>query len=218
MPEFPSQPIAPSEFFERFVPSAFAEAGLPAELRGLRLELGVRLEGEGGGEWLYQLEGGALHLVAGSRESAALTLVQSVADWRGALWEGRGGVVGRQAAGLLRPGARSESGASPQAALGADVLGQLQHLDGMIRMAVTGGDGGDWSVAFRLGPGPIPAEPTATLTIAADDAEALVRGELAPLEAFMAGRIQVDGDMTLVMQLQAIQMQASAGSSGSSAA
>jgi putative sterol carrier protein len=35
------------------------------------------------------------------------------------------------------------------------------------------------------------------------------RGELNPMEAFMAGRIQVAGDMTLLMQLQSAQMQAS---------
>jgi putative sterol carrier protein len=34
------------------------------------------------------------------------------------------------------------------------------------------------------------------------------RGELNPVEAFMAGRIQIAGDLTLVMQVQAIQMQA----------
>jgi len=34
------------------------------------------------------------------------------------------------------------------------------------------------------------------------------RGELDPLAAFMVGRIRVEGDMTLVMPMQAIQMQA----------
>jgi putative sterol carrier protein len=43
------------------------------------------------------------------------------------------------------------------------------------------------------------------------------RGELNPMEAFMAGRIKVAGDMTLMMQMQAIQMQAAqaAAASGS---
>ena len=34
------------------------------------------------------------------------------------------------------------------------------------------------------------------------------RGELDPLQAFMAGRIEVSGDMTLVLQMQAVLMQA----------
>jgi putative sterol carrier protein len=77
-------------------------------------------------------------------------------------------------------------------------------------MCVTGGEGGDWSVALKLGPGDIPAEPTTTVSIGAEDAAALERGELNPLEAFMGGRIQVAGDLTLLMQMQAIQMQAAA--------
>ena len=73
---------------------------------------------------------------------------------------------------------------------------------------MSGGEGGDFAVGFKLGPGAIPAQPTATLSLSEADAAAMERGELDPLEAFMAGRIRVDGDMTLVMQMQAIQMQA----------
>ena len=65
-------------------------------------------------------------------------------------------------------------------------------------------------MAFKLGPGPIPPEPTATLSFTAEDAAALERGELDPMQAFMSGRIQITGDRTIVMQMQAIQMQAAA--------
>ena len=37
------------------------------------------------------------------------------------------------------------------------------------------------------------------------------RGELDPLQAFMAGRVRIAGDMALLMQMQAIQMQAQTG-------
>jgi hypothetical protein len=137
--------------------------------------------------------------------------VQTVEDWRGALWEGRGGAIGRQAAAVFRP----DSLASPTpGALGEPpspaALALMQGLDGLIRMVVTGAEGGDWGVAFKLGPGDIPAEATTTIRISAEDAAAMERGELNPIEAFLAGRIQVAGDMTLVMQMQAIQMQAAA--------
>ena len=89
-------------------------------------------------------------------------------------------------------------------------LEQLRALDGVIRLVVTGGDGGDWSVAFKLGPGEIPEEPTTTVSVSHEDAEKMQSGELNPMEAFMAGRIQVAGDMALMMQMQAIQMQAAA--------
>ena len=62
------------------------------------------------------------------------------------------------------------------------------------------------ATGFKLGPGDIPAEPNTKVTLTADDAAALERGELNPLEAFMAGRIQVDGDVALLMQMQAAAM------------
>ena len=65
-------------------------------------------------------------------------------------------------------------------------------------------------MSFKLGPGAIPEEATTTITITAEDADAMADGTLDPMQAFMAGRIQVAGDMALMMQMQAIQMQAAA--------
>ncbi len=224
--ELPAQPISAQEFFERFLPKAFAEGGLPSGAERIDLKLGISLEGEGGGEWLFHLKNGSLSIEPGSREEAAVSLRQSVADWRGALWERRGGAFGQQAAALFQQGALSAGGAlgaASAAALQPGVLSQLQGLDGEIRMVVTGGEGGDWALALKLGPGVFPDEPSTTISVTAEDAEAMGRGELDPLQAFMAGRIQVAGDMALMMQVQAIQMQAahaaatpSAGSSSES--
>ncbi|MCI0548857.1 MAG: SCP2 sterol-binding domain-containing protein [Candidatus Rokubacteria bacterium] len=207
MPEFPASPISPSEFFERFLPKAFLEADLPEELGAVELTLGVRLEGEGGGEWLVHLRGGSARVEPASRATAAFTVVQSVEDWRGALWEGRGGAIGRQAAAVFRPGARPP-GAGDLGPPSPAVLAQMQSLSGLVRVCVLDGAGGDWTLGLQLGPGEILAEPTTIVSIRAEDADALERGELNPLEAFMGGRIQVAGDLTLLMQIQAIQMQA----------
>lgn len=210
MAELPASPVLPKEFFESWLPGAYAESGLADESQGLEVTLGVRLEGEEGGEWLMHLRAGALEVEPGSREEAAFSVVQSVADWRGALWEERGGFLGRQAASLFRPEARAAAAPGGMGSLAPSpaALGQLSGLDGLIRMVVAGGAGGDWKVDFKLGRGPLQAEPSTTVTITAEDAEAMGRGELDPMQAFMAGRIQVAGDMALLMQVQAIQMQA----------
>ncbi len=223
MPEFPSSPVPPGEFFEKWLPQAFAEAELPEEARQVEAQLGIQLEGEGGGEWIFDVKGGALAVQSAPREETAFTVVQSVDDWRGCLWEGRGGAIGKQAATLFKPGAGAaaqprpgqmgQMGGPPSPA----ALEQMRKLDGVIKMVVTGGEGGDWAVAFKLGPGPIPEEPTATLSLSADDAAAMERGELDPMQAFMSGRILVTGDMTIVMQMQAIQMQAAAQAQAASA-
>jgi hypothetical protein len=206
MSELPPPGTPAKEFFERFVPKAFAASEIPDDAKQIDVTLGVRLEGEGGGEWRFQLKQGELRVEPGPTEEAAFTVIQSVADWRGALWEGRGGAFGRQSQALFQPG----SGGAGAGAMPPSALAQLQMLRGVIKMVVTGDSAGDWAVAFKLGPGPVPEQPTTTVSVSAADAAALERGELDPMQAFMAGRIQVAGDMTLLMQMQAIQMQAAA--------
>lgn len=206
MSQLPPAGTSAKEFFETHVPRAYQAAEVPDEAKQLDLVLGVRLDGEGGGEWRIELKGGGLTVSPGSTEEAAFTVIQTVEDWRGALWEGRGGAFGKQSRALFEPGA----GAGAAGAMPPSVLAQLQMLRGVIKMVVGGGPGGDWAVAFKLGPGPVPEQPTTTVTVTAEDAEALERGELDPMQAFMSGRIQIAGDMTLLMQMQAIQMQAAA--------
>ena len=209
MSDFPDTPLPAAEFLEDWLPRAFAAAEVPDEVKAVDLELGVQLEGEGGGEWLFQLLNGSLDVRAASREAAAFTLVQTVADWRGALWEGRGGAIGKGASSVFRPAALAGVDTASGGLLkppGPAALAQMRALDGLLSLVVTGAEGGDWGVRFKLGPGEIPAEPNTRVTLSADDAAALERGELNPIEALMAGRIQVDGDIALLMQMQAAAM------------
>jgi hypothetical protein len=212
MAEFPQSPLSPTEFLEQWLPRAFAEADIPEEARSVDLQVGVCLHGDAGGEWVFEVKAGVLAVQPGSREECAFTFVQSVEDWRGALWEGRGGAIGRQSVALFKPGSQAAAAAGPgQMGPGppnAAALEEMRKLDGVIQMQVTGAEGGDWAVAFKLGPGPIPDDPTTIVSITAEDAAALETGELDPMQAFMGGKLQVQGDMTLMMQMQAIQMQA----------
>jgi len=213
MAELPASPIPPKQFIEEWLPRAFAEAEVPPEAREVDVQLGVYLHGDEGGEWVLHMQRGELRVAPGSRDQAAFTFVQSVVDWRGALWEGRGGAIGRQAVAMFKPGAPAAAARPGQMGAGPPspaALAEMQKLNGMIRMEVTGAEGGDWSVAFKIGPGPIPEQATTTISMSAADAEALERGELDPMQAFMSGRMRVAGDMTLMMQMQAIQMQVAA--------
>lgn len=208
MAEFPSEPVSPKDFFERFLPKAVADAGFTGALEALGLPLGVRLDGKGGGEWLLEVRDGSLCVERASRATAAFTVVQSVEDWRGALWEGRGGAVGQHAAGVFRPGGAAAARIGELLASSSAALARVQALAALLRVSITGGEDGDWSLGLMLGPGEIPAEATTQVSLRSEDADAMVRGELNPLEAFMGGRVQIAGDITLLMQLQAIQMQA----------
>jgi hypothetical protein len=214
MPEFPRSPVSPAELLEHFLPAAIETAGRSDPTGGATVSLGVQLVGEGGGEWVLELSGGAVRVRAGSREKAAFSYVQSVADWRGALWEGRGGAVGRAVAALFRPGAPEIEAAF--GAVGAGIptaLAALGALRGLVHVVVSE-PGGEWRVGLQLGSGEIPAKPTTELCVSAADADAMASGELKPIEAFMAGRIRILGDMGLVLQMQAAQMQAAGAAAG----
>jgi hypothetical protein len=208
--ELPSRATSPSEYLEQWLPRAFAEAGLPPGSAGLDVSLGLVLEGEGGGEWIVRIANGAVTVTRGAREATPVTYVQRVADWRGALYDGAGGAIGEGAARFFRPSAlRDAPEAAAQQIAAAPTpaaLAELAKLEGLVRMEVTGGAGGDWCVAFKLGPGAIPAEATATLRMTADDAAALASGALDPMQAFLGGKVEVLGDMTIILQMQAAQM------------
>ncbi len=207
MTSLPPSSTPPSEFLEKWLPSAFAAAPVPDAAKSVEVKLGVRLDGASGGEWVFHMDHGKLSVAPGSAEPCAFTLIQTVDDWRGALWEGRGGAFGKQAAAMFQPGA-AEAGQGPggRRPMNPEAITRLGALSGVIRMVVSGGPGGDWRVDFKLGPGPVPAAPTTTVTIGHADAEAMGRGELDPMQAFMAGRIQIAGDMGLMMQMQAATM------------
>jgi hypothetical protein len=216
MTEFPPQPIEPATFMEEFVPAAFAALGVAQLVGDLEtdLALGARLEGEGGGDWLYRLRGGRLEVESGSRDEAVISVIQSVEDWRGALWEGRGGVFGRQAAALFRGGVSAVPGLETARPPNFAAFEALRELDGLVRVIVLGGEGDardpelNWTVDIKLGTGPLPADATTTVSLTEEDARALESGELDPMQAFMAGRVRVEGDMTLMLQMQAVLMQA----------
>ena len=46
--------------------------------------------------------------------------------------------------------------------------------------------------------------PGATITVSAEDWLGMLNGSLNPMQAFMSGKIKIDGDMTLAMSLQQV--------------
>lgn len=47
-------------------------------------------------------------------------------------------------------------------------------------------------------------EADCTVKVTLEDFEALVKGQLAPMDAFMSGKLAVDGDMGIAMKLQGL--------------
>jgi len=207
---FPNDPVSPREFIEEIIPAYFAEMDFDEQADSLDLKLGIRLEGEGGGEWTLHLIEGELAIAVGVSSDCALTVLQTVVDWKAGLWEGRPGLVA-DAVDQIKSGDLSARGTKGAAAAPSnpEALRELESLPGRIDAIVEGGDAPDWCIGVHIGPGPIAETPNATLRIGAEEAEALRRGDLHPLEALITGQLRLEGDLGLILQLQAIAMAAS---------
>ncbi len=84
----------------------------------------------------------------------------------------------------------------------------LAGVKGVFQFKVTGPDGGDWYVD-NSGEEPVVGEgmhasPGCTFTCSDEDFVAMANGTLKSQMAFMLGKLKVEGDMMLAMQLQKI--------------
>lgn len=216
MSTFPDEPVAPRVFFEDTIPALFAEAVLDEAERAVDLKVGVVLQsdqgGEQGGEWTLHFIDGELGVASGRAEDCDITVVQRVKDWRSALWEGRPALIADAVARVAESGPdalrRVGDGGGPR---NPAALGELSEIRGLIEAIIASENDGvdDWRLAIQIGPGPIPVSAQATIRLGADQADAIRRGDLHPIEALITGQLRLEGDLGLIIQLQAVAMAAS---------
>jgi hypothetical protein len=209
----PVEPVSLGVFMEQVVPALFRAVDLEPAEAAVALDVGVVLSGEGGGQWTLRFAGGELVVEGARREDVRLTLIQCVEDWRAPLWEGRPRLVAEAVDRVRAEGAaalRPPGGPTPGADF--DPLKGLTDLRGRIDVVIEGAgeSGGDWALGIHIGSGSVPAAAQATIRLGAAEAEAIRMGELHPLEALITGRLQLDGDLGLILQLQAVAMTLSA--------
>ena len=91
--------------------------------------------------------------------------------------------------------------ANPDAATVADAIFQFE---------LSGDNGGIWVLDLKKGKTSdflsTTANPEAGATIHVDSADwiAMTTGELDPMQAFMGGKVRIEGDMSLAMSLQSV--------------
>jgi hypothetical protein len=155
----------------------------------------IVVEGDGGGTWHLNVNKGAMTVSAEPAFPPVMTVYQprSYFDWAASL---------AAEAGLFGPSARGNQGE-----LTKSRLDRLRMLKGLLQFTFTQlPDGGEQSFCIHFGDGERPAAAQTILTMKAEDAQKLARGELNPQMAFMNGMIKVTGDMALAMQFGAAMM------------
>lgn len=183
----PPAELSCADLFATWLPETFARARATGA-RAPDVVIAVELDGDGGGAWTLRVAGGELAVADGADAAAVITLRQSVADFRAAVW-GEGEV------GALVP---------PQLDLTAAItgetklpLGALAQVKGTLHVEIPGFAGRTWKAAVAFGA----AAPSATVTVDVPTLEELRSGALQPAQAFFAGKIAVTGDVPWLMQV-----------------
>jgi hypothetical protein len=91
------------------------------------------------------------------------------------------------------------SGLAGEMKLTQQRIDNLADVKGLLKFTVAGPTG--FALFTHFGTDPIPDEPTASITVDEEAYRDLRSGELNPQDAFMNGRIQIEGDMQMAMQL-----------------
>jgi putative sterol carrier protein len=85
---------------------------------------------------------------------------------------------------------------------------KVDGLNAVIQFDLSGDNGGLYWVKMADGKAESgqgqAATPNMTLKAAADDWAAVVKGDLNPMQAFMSGKLKIQGDMGLAMKLQVL--------------
>jgi hypothetical protein len=78
----------------------------------------------------------------------------------------------------------------------------LAKIDGRLSFEIEGRRRRRWAIDVAFGPSGMRAgRPRSTVRVDSRTCEELSQGTLAPLQALLAGRLQIEGDRALVMQV-----------------
>jgi hypothetical protein len=207
-PTAPAQPqITPETFFTEKVAPQFSRRIEDLRRQIMTLEqqvqervnaqasLRIVIEGNGGGTWYLNVNKGEMTFTTEPAFPPFMTIYQprSYFDWA---------VSMATDAGLFGPGARTN-----QNELTKSRIERLKILKGLLQFTFTNiPDGSEQSFYIQLGDGERPATPQTVLSMKAEDAQKMARGEINPQMAFMGGTIKITGDMALAIQFGAAMM------------
>jgi SCP-2 sterol transfer family len=181
-------PIA--DFFQTWLPSAFQAAGRPAPADAPRVR--ATLSGAGGGSWDITPEDDRLAIEPPSARLPDVWLRQSVEDFRAA-FDGDPNLPV-----LIPPG----WSALDLLFLDPRDTELLRQVSGRALVELAGRRARRWSFDVAFGKaGASSGRPRTTIRLDGDAFEGLQGGTLPPMQALLDGRLSIEGDRTLAMQI-----------------
>jgi putative sterol carrier protein len=185
MAEQPPVPenVTPEQFFEQFLPMGFAAQTAAGGNTPQDFTLQYHLTGSGGGDWLVTIAGGQMTAKKGSGE-ANLAFTLSADDWRDAVL-GRNGATIALILPQNRPG-RPDNSARARALKGTMAL----------ELSRDGAEPYRQEMCFNGG-----TTPRSLMKMKLADYLAMQEGRLNGQEAFMTGKLKIEGDLGFLMQL-----------------
>jgi hypothetical protein len=181
-------PIA--EFFETWLPEAFVAAGRRAPPNAPRVR--ATLSGEGGGGWDIECDDDRLTVAAVSRDPPDVWLRQPAADFRAA-FDGDPNLPA-----LIPPG----WSAFDLLFLDPRDAELLNQVSGRVLIELVGRRARRWSLDVAFGKAGVAAgRPRTTIRLDGNTFLGLQTGSIPPLQALLGGKLSLEGDRALAMQL-----------------
>ena len=180
-----------AEFFATWLPQAFAASGRRAPMDAPTVRASI--SGAGGGAWEVRAVANELTVHAPGREPPDVWIRQSAADLQVAL-----GATDPDLPELLPPGV------SAQDVLFVDPrdVELLRQISGRLLFEVEGRRRRRWALDVGFGKSGVSAgRPRSTLRIDGATFDGLRSGKVAPIQPLLDGRLKVEGDRALAMQL-----------------
>ncbi len=170
-----------AQFFEQILPEGFAaqQAENPSSDE---VTLQYHVTGDGGGDWTVAIAGGKMTVTRGTAP-ALLTITLSAKDLLDALNSRNGAVPA-----LIIPPQRRGSGTS----------GAVKALRGTMALHLTRPEAEPFELEMCFNGA---ATPRTEMTVAIADQIAIQEGRMNGQEAFMTGKMKVQGDMGFLMQV-----------------
>ena len=177
--------VTPEQFFEELLPAGFAAqkeggAAVPQDF-----SMQYHVIGDGGGDWHVSIKDGALTTKKG-KDDAALTFTLAIADFLDAIMSRNGA-----APALLLPASRPGR---------PDNSGRAKMLKGTISQELSR-EGEPFKLEMTFNGA---VTPRTILKMKLADFVAMQEGKLNGQEAFMTGRLRIEGDMAFMMQVAAL--------------